>query len=83
MDAGKRDIITDFKSGKDDLDFTNVSSVKFHFKGTGALSAQGDIHYTFVGSDTLVEVKNDLDKAVEMQILLKGHVVLQLGDFIL
>ena len=83
LGTSNRDIITDFKSGKDDFDFTNVSGLHFHFKGTGALKVQGDIHYKFVGADTLVEVNTDADIAAEMQILLNGHINLKLGDFIL
>jgi hypothetical protein len=49
----------------------------------GGFTKAGQVHAVVHGSDTLVEINIDKDKAPEMTILLHGTVALSAGDFIL
>lgn len=81
--AAARDVITDFQHGQDKIDPSFILVQKFKFLGTGPLTGLGQIHYKFVGSDTLVEMSTDADAGAELSILLKGHITLTAGDFVL
>lgn len=83
LTAATRDVITDFKHGQDKIDPSFILVPKFKFMGTAPLTGLGQIHYKYVGKDTLVEISTDSDKAAELSILLKGHITLSVGDFIL
>lgn len=78
-----RDTITDFRHGQDKIDPSFILVPKFKYLGAAALTGLGQIHYKFVGHDTLVEISTDADKAAELSILLKGHIQLSASDFVL
>lgn len=83
LGASKRDTITDFKHGQDKIDPSFILVQKFKFLGDDPLTGLGQIHYKYVGANTLVEISTDRDAAAELQIFLKGHITLTKGDFIL
>jgi hypothetical protein len=78
--AANRDVIADFESGIDKLDFSAIdantaqsSNQAFTFIGTGAFTAAGQVHYVLV--DTNADAIND-------SILVQGNVNTGLGaDF--
>lgn len=82
--AKARDTITDFRHGEDRIDVSFIQVEKFDFIGKDAFTtAGGEVHYRYSGKDTIVEVNADHDKAAEISILLKGHLTLSAGDFLL
>lgn len=78
----QRDLITDFHHG-DKVDISFISSEPFEFIDTADFSAADQVRYHSVGKNTLIEVSTDSDPAAEISILLKGHITLGAGDFVL
>lgn len=79
-----RDTITDFRHREDRIDVSFIQAEEFRFIGKDAFTtAGGEVHYRTSGKDTIVEVNADHDKGAEISILLKGHVTLGAGDFLL
>lgn len=83
LSTSTRDVITDFKHGQDKIDIGFILVPKFKFLGDDPLTGLGQVHYKYVGSNTVVEVSTDRDAAPELSLLLKGHITLTAGDFIL
>lgn len=97
--ASKRDFITDFKHNADDIDVSLIDAnlskdgdQKFVLDSEGSAStavAKGHIGWYQVdktgaaGDRTILRFNVDDDKAIEMEIELKGLVDLTKGDFIL
>jgi Ca2+-binding RTX toxin-like protein len=83
LKTSTRDTITDFKHGQDKIDPSFILIPKFKFLGDAPLTGLGQIHYKYVGKDTVVEISTDKDAGAELSILLKGHITLTKGDFVL
>jgi hypothetical protein len=81
--SSTRDTITDFTHGQDKIGISLMAGPAFHFLGQGPLTGQGQVDFKYAGADTLVQVSTDAGAAAEMTILLKGHIALTKGDFIL
>jgi len=89
LTAGTRDQILDFVHLADEIDLSTLDAVvgkvgnqAFKFVAGGFTKA-GQVHAVAHGSNTLVEINIDGDKAAEMSILLHGTITLNGGDFIL
>jgi Ca2+-binding RTX toxin-like protein len=87
---GEIDIIWDFKSGSDKLDFSDIdadSSVSgdqaFKFIGGASFSSEGQIRSYQYGSYTLVEINVSGSGGKDMMIALAHGVDVKAGDFIL
>lgn len=89
--AATRDGITDFQHRIDDIDLSTIdASTKkagnqaFKYIGIADFhKVAGELHYVFRGSNTVVEGDVNGDGRADFQILLTGHKVLTVGDFIL
>jgi len=89
--GGDADIVTDFESGVDVIDLMNWDSniwtsgdQAFTFIGTGAFtSVAGQLRYSSIGSDTLIEGDVNGDGAADFEIFLVGSHALTAADFIL
>ena len=56
----------------------------FVWKGAGALTGAGQLHYLVSGADRIIEGSTDADSAPEFQILLESYAgTPNAGDFIL
>jgi hypothetical protein len=75
--------ITDFKHGFDNIDLGAILPTSFHAPSLKPLKGLGDIHYSYQGANTLLEISTDSDAGAEMQILLHGHVGYLKSDFVL
>lgn len=85
-----RDRITDFQAGVDDIDLHLIDAngagagfAHFTYRGTGAFTGAGQLRWTHVGANTIVEADTNGDKAADFQIELAGLKTLSAGDFIL
>jgi Ca2+-binding RTX toxin-like protein len=97
--AVKRDYITDFKHGTDDIDLSSIDanttkggnqSFQLDARGSsGTAVAKGHIGWYQVNKSgnandrTIIKVNVDNDATIEMEIELKGLITLTSGDFIL
>lgn len=88
--AALRDLIIDF-GATDDIDLGaidanagTVANNAFSFIGTAAFGANatGQLRYSFVGANTLVEASNDADAVAEFSLLLQGNLNLVAGQFV-
>ena len=78
------DVITDFETGVDKIDLTDVLAGAFVFMGDGALSlTEASIRVTTVGGNTVVLVDLDHNRIADMRITLTGLVALVETDFLL
>lgn len=80
--ARRRDVITDFRPGVDDIDVSFILPDPFDFIGGRALSGLGQIRVRAFGDDTLVQISTDSDSEAELSILLEGRLRLSEGDFV-
>lgn len=88
---GHRDTIYDFSHAQGDkIDLHAIDAVPsmtlnqdFSFVGQTQFYDSGQVRFSFVGNDTLVQVNTTGSAGAEMEALLKGHVALAEGDFIL
>jgi Ca2+-binding RTX toxin-like protein len=88
-----RDVITDFTHGVDKIDMSTIDANNHHtgndrfimqsIKGVVFTGYEGQMHYSWVGSNTVVECDYNGDRKADMQILLTGHHTLTASDFIL
>jgi hypothetical protein len=88
-----RDLIQDFSHAQHDrLDIVSIdanassstSDQNFSFVGTHAFSgAEGELRYSFKGSNTFVQGDTDGDKHADFAIELEGHLALHASDFAL
>lgn len=95
LTAATMDVITGFQKGvavtadRIDLalldgDSNTAGDQALTWRGTGAFaSAQGEVRYVVVGSDTVVYVDTDADAAAEMAFTVKGVAGLAATDFLL
>jgi Ca2+-binding RTX toxin-like protein len=96
--AANRDIITDFVSGTDKLDFSSIDANAGIFgnqafsgatlvASSGGFSAAGQLHYfyeTVAGQEyTVVEGNVGLGNDADFQVALVGHHTLQASDIVL
>ncbi|SHK06892.1 Peptidase M10 serralysin C terminal [Roseomonas rosea] len=89
--SAARDYISDFVSGEDRIDLSAIQAVEgadsdqaFTFLGTGRFTKQaGQLHQITAGSNTIVEGDVNGDGRADFQILVKGLLTLQEGDFVL
>ena len=88
----RADVITDFKHGEDilnvhliDADTTNGLSLDlFHFIGSVAFShTAGELRYSYSGDRTIVAFDTDGGGTADGLIILRGHILLEAGDFFL
>lgn len=85
----KADVITDFAHGVDKIDLklvdasTAAGKQAFHFVGSGALAAAGDLHAIVSGTDMLLEADTDGNGTVDFQILLKGVSTFDINDLLI
>ena len=78
------DVITDFETGVDKIDLTDVLAGAFVFMGGEALSlTDASIRVTTVGGNTVVLVDLDHNRIADMRITLTGLVALVETDFLL
>jgi Ca2+-binding RTX toxin-like protein len=87
--ASTRDQIVDFVQLADEIDLSTLDANRgakgnqaFKFVA-GAFTKAGQVHAVAHGSNTLIEINTDADKAAEMTILLHGAITLNAGDFVL
>lgn len=83
LSSTTRDYISDFVHGTDKLDIGTILTDPIAFKGQGALTGAGQVHFKYSGSNTLVEVSLDADSAPELTFTLKGRIALTSSDFVL
>ena len=84
-------MITDFQHTLDDIDLSTIDARStvagnnaFAFIGTNAFTgAQGQVHYRYEGTNTIVEGDVNGDQAADFQIQLNGHLTLSAIDFVL
>jgi Ca2+-binding RTX toxin-like protein len=89
--AGQRDIITDFLSGTDRLQFTGIDAntglagdQAFTMLNTGAFTgAAGQLRYSLVGGNTLLEGDVNGDGVADFQIQLTGNHTFTAADLLL
>ncbi len=89
--AATRDVITDFQLTIDEIDLSGIDARSaragndaFLFIGTGGFTGvEGQLHYRFDGSNTIVEGDINGDRAADFQIQLNGRHALAAGDFVL
>ena len=89
--AATRDVITDFQHTFDDIDLSTIDARAslagnnaFAFIGTKAFTGvEGQLHYRYEGTDTIVEGDVNGDRAADFQIQLNGHLTLGAIDFML
>ncbi len=87
--AATRDVITDFVHGIDDIDLSQIDASTsrsgnqaFRFIGTiDFRGVAGELHYSHVGSKTIIEGDVNGDGRADFQIELLGRKVLSGGDF--
>ena len=89
LNAGARDIVTDFLSGTDRLDFSAIDAntgvagnQAFAFIGTAAFSAAGQLRYQVVGGNTLVEGNVTGTTGAEFALQLNGVHTLTAAELI-
>ncbi len=86
-----RPTITDFAQGQDSIFLAKLQAVDgaatdqaFTWIGDAAFSGQaGELHQRALGASTLVEGDTNGDRVADIQIVLKGTLELQAGDFTL
>ena len=83
--AGARDIITDFKHSEGDRIDLSAFTGTFKFLGTGAFTggANPELRFMDDGTNTIVQVDANHDKATDFEIQINGHVTLASSDFVL
>ncbi len=89
--VGARDTIVDFTQGFDridlvavDADLTTAPNDVFTFISTAAFSfTAGELRYSFIGADTLVEGDVDDDAIGDIGIIVLGNVAFVPSDFLL
>ena len=91
--AGQRDTVSDFfRVHGDLLDFSGIDAdgnagngdTAFTFIGTAEFSAVGQLRYSFVSGQTLIEINTSPSPRSEMQVLLtNGNTALIAADFLL
>jgi Ca2+-binding RTX toxin-like protein len=88
--AGNRDIITDFVSVTDKIDFSGIDAIEgtaandvFTFISTDAFSGAGQLRYFTEGADTVLEGDVNGDGLADFQIQLTGINSIQTGDLVL
>lgn len=78
------DVITDFETGVDKIDLTDVLAGAFVFMGGEALSlTDASIRVTTVGGNTVILMDLDHNRIADMRITLTGLVALVETDFLL
>jgi serralysin len=86
-----RDYVSDFVSGVDLIDLSAIQAIAgaavdagFAFRGKDGFTKQaGELHQIKAGANTVVEGDVNGDGRADLQILLKGHLDLTAGDFLL
>jgi hypothetical protein len=92
--AGLRDIILDFVSGADKIDFRGIDAIagtpandSFSFISTNAFSgggaSAGELRYFAEGGDTIIEGDVDGNGVADFQIQLAGRHTIVSADFLL
>ena len=88
--AGQRDIVTDFLSGTDRISFAGIDAntgatgdQAFRMINTAAFSgAAGQLRYSLVGGDTLLEGDVNGDRIADFQLQLAGNHSFLAADFV-
>lgn len=91
MTTSTRDVIKDFNHTQHDhIDLSDIDAKagpknqSFIFIGDDAFTGlKGELHYTFVGTKTIVEGDLNGNRVANFQIELSGHIALTSTDFIL
>lgn len=86
-----RDTITDFTSGEDMIDLSNIDADRmiagdqsFNFIGSTSFSgAAAEVRFATVGNDVVIQVDRNGDGIGEMEIVLEDVSTLSASDFIL
>lgn len=90
-DPTQRDVIRDFQQGVDQIDLSLIDAKPgtagnqaFIWKDQADFSGvQGQLHWSNVNGDTLIEADINGDKVADFAILLKGTYTLASADFVL
>lgn len=87
---GKRDIITDFQHGADDIllaridaNVGKVGDQAFTFIGVKAFTGAGQLRFFHEGDHTVIQASTDADRAAEFELQLSGKIALTAIDFVL
>ncbi|WP_341367465.1 M10 family metallopeptidase C-terminal domain-containing protein [Yoonia sp. BS5-3] len=81
-DSTRRDTITDFETGTDDIDLSNIGGLTF-VGTTGFSNTAGEVRLEESGGDTIVQLDSDGDGNADLEIFVDGVTGLSSGDFIL
>jgi Ca2+-binding RTX toxin-like protein len=89
--GGQRDVITDFLSGTDKIDFTGIDAntgaagdQAFSMIGTAAFTGvAGQLRYNWVGTDTVMHGDVNGDGVADFQLVLTGNQTFVAADLLL
>lgn len=83
INAGSRDLITDFVNGIDKIDLSDYAGT-FTFIGKSAFTGiTNQVDYAQVAGDTIISLDTDGNRAPDMQIELVGLHTMTANDFVL
>lgn len=76
-------MITDFRSGVDVIDLTDLINPEFSYRGTGNFTGAREVRYETTADGVDVYIDSNGDTTADLRILLEGVSQLSEDDFLL